>query len=198
MPTVHLTFQADSERAVPGTSGPVVLAEPRVRVWVQFGTEPFTRQAVLDTGAPACIVPKRIWAALDVAGEVVWEAGAPATAPLAALPTITVLGGQHRFRLGRVRLELIDLGGGRLTPRAVRAICTEDAAAVAPGGPPQVPLLVGWATHFAGARCSFKRPKTARARRRQSKKPDGWCRRGSEPCRTKRSRPLLLLQHTPA
>lgn len=113
-----------------------------MRDWVLIGNEPFTRQAVLDTGAPACVVPKRIWANLDVAGEVAWEAGAPADVPLAALPSITVLGGRHRFRLGRVRLELIDLTGGRLAPRAVRAICTEDAVAVEPGGPPQVPLLV--------------------------------------------------------
>jgi hypothetical protein len=143
VPTVRLTVQADSELAVPGPGGPVVLAEPRVRVWALIGNEPFTRQAVFDTGAPACVLPKRIWAQLDVAGEVMWEAGAPADVPLAALPTITVLGGRHRFRLGRVRLELIDLSGGRLAPLAVRAICTEDAGVVAPGGSPQVPLLVG-------------------------------------------------------
>src|SRR3954447_20116660 len=50
--------------------GTVYLPKRRLLAWVYLGSEPFMRQAVLDTGAPACTLPRRVWNALDTRGEV--------------------------------------------------------------------------------------------------------------------------------
>jgi hypothetical protein len=105
------------------------------------------RQAVVDTGAPACILPSRIWNRLDSRGDITWISGAPMTVPVGGLPHITVFGGQYPFRLGRVRLELVDLVG-RLAPRDVLVICTDDQQSVAPNL--QLPLVVGLADVMNG------------------------------------------------
>ena len=75
-------------------------------------------RAVVDTGAPACILPTRVWTQLDNRGDVAWPSGVN---PVGGLPRITVFGGSYPFRLGRIRLELVDLGTGQLAPREVTA-----------------------------------------------------------------------------
>ena len=56
---------------------------------------------------------------------------------------ITVLGGSYPFRLGRVRLEMVDLGDGHIPPREVMAICTEDLPPVSSASQISLPLIVG-------------------------------------------------------
>ena len=67
---------------------------------------------------------------------------------MGGLPRITVFGGRYPFRLGRVRLELVDLGTGQLAPRDVTAICTDDPQTAPPHL--QLPLIVGLADVMHG------------------------------------------------
>ena len=104
------------------------------------------RQAVVDTGAPACVLPQRIWTRLDVRGEIAWETGAPARfAGSGTVARTTVFGGSYRYRLGRVRLAF---SYGQLTPREVLVICTDDPPVVPPQLP--LPLIVGLADVMNG------------------------------------------------
>lgn len=103
------------------------------------------RWAVIDTGAPASILPRRVWSRLDSRGDIAWISSAN---PVGGPPHITVFGGSYPFRLGRVRLEIVNLGTGQLVLRDVTAICTDDP----PITPPhlQLPLLLGLADVMHG------------------------------------------------
>ena len=129
MPIVKLVAQNDAEVeiAIPNAP-PLVLPIRRLRAWLYLGEEILIRQAVIDTGAPYCILTKRLWMDLHKSGQVDWVACSPATTPLASLPKAHILGSEHRFRVGRVRIRLtettpaspvIDLG-------PVLAQCLED------------------------------------------------------------------------
>jgi hypothetical protein len=97
-------------------------------------------QAVIDTGAPACILPKRIWNSLDSSGEITWVVDPPATVAVGGLVRVlTVLGNSYPFRVARVNLEVLDFGDGHLPPREVLAICTEDILPT----PNPLPLILG-------------------------------------------------------
>jgi hypothetical protein len=106
------------------------------------------RQAVIDTGAPACILPFRIWTALNTRGDIAWISGAPPSIPVGGLPHITVFGGHYSFWLGRVRLEPVELGSGRLAPREILTICTNDP--VSAPAHLRLPLVLGLADVMNG------------------------------------------------
>ncbi len=102
------------------------------------------REAVIDTGAPACILPRRVWTALDARGDIAWLTEFPAHfAGSGNVAHTIVFGGQYRYRLGRVRLESCD---GQLAPREVLAICTDDPLVVKN----PLPLLIGLANVMHG------------------------------------------------
>jgi hypothetical protein len=130
VPIVELVAQNDAEIeiAIPGAS-PLALPVRRLRAWVYLADEPFMRQAVIDTGAPYCIFTRRLWTDFHKRGQVDWVAHSPATTTLLTdLPKTYILNGEHRFRVGRIRIRLtetnpnspvIDIG-------SVLALCLED------------------------------------------------------------------------
>jgi hypothetical protein len=109
--------------------GTVYLPQHRLRTWVYLGGEGAMRQAVVDTGAPACILPQRVWSRLAVRGDITWATDSPAFFPTGAIAHTTVSGGQYPYRLGRVRLRF---AYGSLAPRDVLVICTDDPAVAPP------------------------------------------------------------------
>jgi hypothetical protein len=124
------------------------LPELRVLGWGYFGSETMMRQVVIDTGASACLLPFRFWSVFDNRGDITWLSSAPPTVPAGGLPRMSASGGSYSFWLGRVRLALADLGSGRLAPRDVLAMCTDD-----PQTPPahlRLPLIVGLADVMHG------------------------------------------------
>lgn len=141
MPRIELTVQDRGGVTAPLAGGPVYLPNREIRVWGYFGTEPVMRAAVLDTGAPACTLPARVWTALDRRHDITW------LGPRVSGHSIKVFGGSYPFRLGRVRLQLVDLAS-ELAPRDVIAICTDDPQATA--SHLQLPLLVGLADVLHG------------------------------------------------
>jgi hypothetical protein len=107
---------------------------------------------VIDTGAPACIFSKRVWHPFHLSGDVVWVTHAPADGDRDTLPRVDVHGGNYPFRLGRIRLQMVDLNNGQLTPRDVFVICTEDQPIQPDNEPPELPrlLLVGLVEVLSG------------------------------------------------
>jgi hypothetical protein len=103
------------------------------------------RQAVIDTGAPASILPSRVWSDLDRRGDISWISSAN---PVGGPPHITVFGGRYPFRLGRIRLEIVNVGTGQLAPRDMTAICTDDPQIAPPHL--QLPLILGLADVMHG------------------------------------------------
>jgi hypothetical protein len=137
------------ETVVPAAGGGAIrLPRRQIRAWAHFGTERVMRQAVVDTGCPICTLPKRIWEKLDRRGDVAWVADPPATVSAGGIThTTALLGGRYPYRLGRIRLRIVDLGDGELAPRDVLTLCTED-----PAVPPQdpLPLIIGLAEVMNG------------------------------------------------
>lgn len=130
--------------------GVIRLPKRQIRAWAYFGSEPAIRQAVVDTGCPVCTLPKRVWEKLNDRGDITWLADPPAAVPATALTRTTILlGGRYPYRLGRVRLRIVDLGDGQLAPREVPVLCTEDDAARRPDSE-RVPLIVGLADALNG------------------------------------------------
>jgi hypothetical protein len=103
------------------------------------------RQVVIDTGAPASILPSRVWSDLDKRGDIMWVSGVN---PIGGPPRITVFGGSYPFRLGRIRLEIVNAGAGQLAARDVAVICTDDPQTAPPHF--QLPLLLGLADVMHG------------------------------------------------
>src|SRR5436309_6700354 len=93
------------------------------------------------------ILARRVWSEFHSRGDIAWVAHPPGTTEIGGLPRTTVLGTQYPFRLGRVRLELVDFGDGRLAAREVLVICTED---VPPIRPLPLPLVIGLAEVMNG------------------------------------------------
>jgi hypothetical protein len=147
----HATLSINSDEIViPTDGGAVRLPLRQIRAWAYFGSEPMMRQAIVDTGCPACTLPKRIWERLDRQSDIAWIADPPATVPVGALTRTTVLlGGRYPYRLGRVRLRIVDLGDGQLAPREVMALCTEDGAGDRPEAE-RLPLILGLAEVLNG------------------------------------------------
>lgn len=137
MPHARLYF-GESELVVPTPAGPPLRLRTRqILAWVQFGGTPL-RQVVVDTGSPVRILPKRFWDKLNRRNDIIWVANPPATVPTDQLTnTTTLLGGQYRFRVGRVRVRVADMGDGQLAARDVLAFCLDDGAS------DEVPLIVG-------------------------------------------------------
>ena len=151
VPHVHLTVEDAGGRTLPAPAGAIYLAQRRVYAWVRVGRELLPRQAVFDTGAPACIFSQRVWAPFATRGEIAWVAHPPTDADRHALPRIDVHGGNYPFRLGRVRLQLVDLDRRHLAAREVLVICTEDDS-LETDDPPHLDrlLLVGLADVMHG------------------------------------------------
>lgn len=144
MPNVSLTVSYSTGVTVPTPRGSLYLPQRRIYAFAYFGSERSVRQAVIDTGAPASILPWRVWSDLDKRGDVTWIGG---TNPGSG-PHITVFGANHTFRLGRVRLEIVDFGTGQLAPRDVTVICTDDPQIAPPNL--QLPLVLGLADVMHG------------------------------------------------
>jgi len=103
------------------------------------------RQAIVDTGCPVCTLPKRVWNKFNDRGDISWLAAPPATVSAAELTHTTVLlGGRYPYRVGRVRLRIVDMGDGQLSAIKVLALCTEDAETS------EVPLILGLAEILNG------------------------------------------------
>jgi hypothetical protein len=135
------------------TGGTVYLPQRRLLAWVYLGSEAQMRPAIVDTGAPACILPQRIWTALDDRGEIAWltdTSAQLAKGKNAGEPAHTIVaGGRHQYRLGRVRPSLTDLGDGRLAPcDEVLALCTDDP--IVPPEEDSLPLIIGLAEVLNG------------------------------------------------
>lgn len=139
MPQIQLDVHDAGGRTLPTPAGGTVyLPQRRLHVWARFGRDILARQAVIDTGAPACILSQLSWDDLDARGDISWVAHPPPG--VRNLPRIDVHGGNYPYRLGRIRLQLMDLDGNQLAPHDVFVICTEDAP-VWSGDPPQLPRL---------------------------------------------------------
>lgn len=145
MPHARLYF-GDRELVVPTPAGPPLRLRTRqICAWVYFGSDEKLRQVVVDTGSPVCTLPKRFWEKLDDREDIIWVANPPATVPTDQLTnTTTLLGGQYRFRVGRVRVRVADMGDGQLAAREVLAFCIED------GGSRDLPILLGLAEVLDG------------------------------------------------
>ncbi|MDY3556783.1 hypothetical protein R5W24_005956 [Gemmata sp. JC717] len=141
MPTVTISVEDVGGIGMPAGGGTFYLPKRELRVWGYFGTELRMRRAVFDTGAPACVPPHRVWSRLALRGDITWISSG------ATGPFIRVFGGSYPFRLGRVRLKLIDLSN-ELTPSDVTAICTDDPQ-TAPAHL-QLPILIGLADVMRG------------------------------------------------
>lgn len=142
MPNFPLTVSDDGGAELAAASGTVYLPQYRLHAWVNFGTDPVMQWAVIDTGAPACTLPSRLWRRLDARGDITWVTGSPARFARSGRVAVTVVsGGSFTYRLGRVRLVF---SYGALAPREVLAICTDDPP------PVRVPLLIGLADVMHG------------------------------------------------
>ncbi len=149
MPTIHLTAGAAGGAELLATAGAYVhLPEFRLYVWVYLGGIGTMERAVFDTGASTCILPSRFWLPLHRRGAITWLTGDPAHfAGSGQAADIAVQGDRYPFRLGRVALELLGVGGSskmeKLSSQDVLVICTYDL----PSEPPaeQLPLVIGLA-----------------------------------------------------
>ena len=139
-------YFGEHELVVPTPDGPPLRLRTRqIHAWVQFGRDNTLHQTVVDTGSPVCTLPRRFWDKLDDRDDMIWVANPPATVPADQLTnTTTLLGGQYRFRVGRVRVRINDMGDGQLAAREVLAFCLED------GGSGEVPLILGLAEILNG------------------------------------------------
>ena len=143
MPPIALDSQDDGGVTLLAIAGGTVyLPRQRLRAWVYLGRDPFMRQAIIDTGAPACTFPRRVWSGLDARGDITWLTHKPALLRT-GMPAYTILaGGSYRYQLGRVRLQFQN----GLAPRTVIAICTDDT----PTTSARVPFIVGLADVMHG------------------------------------------------
>lgn len=99
MAGIHLIAQSDGEVVIPVPGGPpLTVPKRRIRAWVLLGNQVVLRQAIIDTGAPYCTPTRRVWADLDRRGQIDWVAFPPG-GPVASLPTMELLGGNHPFRV---------------------------------------------------------------------------------------------------
>ena len=152
MPQVRLEVSdAGGKTLSTPDGGRFYLPQRRLLAWVRFGREYKMRRAPIDTGAPACILSKRVWTHFDTVGDIAWVAYPPNGPNHDELPRMNVFSGLYPYRLGRIRLELLDAGTGQLPAGAVLVICTEDEPANE-GDPPQLPplLLIGLADVMHG------------------------------------------------
>jgi hypothetical protein len=145
MPTVTLSVQDEGGATLLAFGGGTLyLPQRRLHTWVYLGSESAMRQAVIDTGAPACVLPYRVWSRLDTRGDITWATDSPALFLTRAVAYTTVFGGRYPYRIGHVRLRF---AYGSLAPREVLAICTDDPSVVTP---PLLPLIVGLADVLHG------------------------------------------------
>lgn len=143
MPQIALHISDSGGRTLPASAGGTAyLPQRRLRSWVRLGGELLPREAVVDTGAPACIFSKLVWSNFHARGAIAWVAHPPTTVGRETLPRVNVHGGNYPFRLGRIRLQLVDLEKNQLAARDVLVICTEDEPADPANDPPQLPRLI--------------------------------------------------------
>jgi hypothetical protein len=123
--------------------GTVYLPKRRLCAWVYLGSETAMRRAVIDTGAPACTLPQKVWRALGDK-KIDWLTESPARlaeGPRKGEPAYnTIAGGRYTYRLGHVRLRF---DSSPLEVRDLLAICLDD-----PPRPPDqepIPILLGLA-----------------------------------------------------
>jgi hypothetical protein len=121
----------------------------RLRTDILIGTEPARSAedrrlqipAIIDTGAPITVFPKRVWQRFESAISPVGVAGEQ--------PLVGSAGGRRfTYFLGRVSLAVADLFGRRLRATAVMAQFREDDI---PEGEPRAGVLLGlWAGILEG------------------------------------------------
>lgn len=147
MPTFHLTVDDSGGAELLATAGGnIYLPQYRSAAWVNLGRDPVMQWAIIDTGAPACILPSRLWTPLAAHGDIAWLTDSPARfAGSGRVASTTMAGGSYTYRLGRVRLAF---SYGNLAPREVLAICTDDP----PTAPAhlRLPLVIGLADVMHG------------------------------------------------
>lgn len=142
MPHIQLTPQDDGGvRLGGGRQPPVYLPKYRLRVWVRVGTDPRARQAVLDTGAPAAVFSRLVWEPFADRGEIEWLCYPPEEAKSGQLPRTRVLGSEHRYRLGRMVIQPVDLDRSELTPTRIPVQCLEDNPLDSSGQPRRLLVL---------------------------------------------------------
>lgn len=78
--------------------------------------------AILDTGAPLTLFPYPVWQPFESA--ITWLAQPPL--PAGGQRRVTILGGSWAYRLGRVRIGMIDTAGGWLAPAWTNAWFLDD------------------------------------------------------------------------
>lgn len=147
MSTSHLTVDdTGGAELLASAGGTVYIPQYRLGAWVNLGSDPVMQWAIIDTGAPACVLPHRFWTPLAARGDITWVTGFPARfAASGRVAETTLAGSRYRYRLGRVRLVF---SYGMLAPRDVVVLCTDDPPAALPNLRP--PLLVGLADVMHG------------------------------------------------
>lgn len=109
MPVVSLFPQDEGPLAFAKPDGSQLLVpKHRLRPWVKLGSDYQSRQAVFDTGAPCTLLSKRAWVKLAARGEVNWVLHAPNETADRDLPKTELLGAPRQYRIGRVRVSLVD------------------------------------------------------------------------------------------
>jgi hypothetical protein len=83
---------------------------------------------VIDTGAPLCVISRKVWNQPAVADHIEWLAYPPG-APSGNLPKLHITGRTYPFRLGRLPMEVFDLSGVSLPEVPVVAQLLEDVPA---------------------------------------------------------------------
>ena len=85
-------------------------------------THPWCPFAILDTGAPLTLFPYEVWQPFEAA--ITWLAQPPL--PAGGPRRVAILGGTWAYRLGRVRMGLLDDDGGWLAPAWTNAWFLDD------------------------------------------------------------------------
>lgn len=86
---------------------------------------PWCPRAILDTGSPLTLFPYEVWQPFEAAITWLAQPLLPAGGPR----RVAILGGSWSYRLGRVRIGMIDTAGGWLAPAWTNAWFLDDDAA---------------------------------------------------------------------
>jgi hypothetical protein len=133
-----------------GVNPSFALPQWRVRAWVRLGGGLTNWVSLVDTGAPVSLVSKGVWEQLRRQGRIEWVSHAPGVQDdPGRMPRVSVLGARYPYRLGRIDVELTDLGAIDLPAVRVLAQFIEDGPATGGRLPDVIVLGLGFGA-FAG------------------------------------------------